>query len=94
MGIAYKCDRCGKFYDNKDHSRVDRIYGVNKLYVPFGEQSVELCEECTIKVNRFMDGEELDGDIKSDYPKVVIEKPKETSFFEWIYNIITLKWKG
>lgn len=94
MSLAYKCDRCGEFYDNRDHSRINGVYGVNKLCIPFGEQPEELCVECTIKVNRFMAGEELAGDVKSDYPKIVVGKPANTGFFEQIYNAITLKGKG
>jgi hypothetical protein len=44
MGRAYKCDRCGKFYDfTKCNDRV----GIFIDYGPYGgDRKIDLCDDC------------------------------------------------
>jgi hypothetical protein len=48
MSIAYKCDRCGKFYDenSKNHAGEPRIFTTCSISSSKYDHRADLCEEC------------------------------------------------
>lgn len=83
MANAFKCTRCGNYYDPyvkdayKYHAASLYGYSLGSLY--------DLCPDCTRKLNRFMKGEELIHDsgpttreLRSKF--LTIRKPHEHDF--------------
>lgn len=65
MGIARKCDRCGKFYDYYPKSYDVRYNGVQRIYRDRGESLIhsmayDLCPECMKAFDEFMAGGKFD----------------------------------
>ena len=56
MALAYKCDRCGSFYeDPAPYSFVSRLTVIEtREIVP--HKIKDLCPDCTEKLRKFMDG--------------------------------------
>lgn len=50
MGLAYKCDRCGKFFEKCDHEKEAELR-VYKTCPHWTDTPVCLCQDCTEQVN-------------------------------------------
>ncbi len=65
MAEAYKCDRCGKFYDkNKKVTTKGRISGgiiTGIVTTSKGDKDewFDLCDDCIIAFKEFMNGKEV-----------------------------------
>ena len=48
--IAYKCDRCSKYYDNND------AYMYKYLLCDMTRNPIDLCPDCRTEVDNFIEG--------------------------------------
>lgn len=75
MAKAYKCDRCGKYYDrqtvtyNDDPGRTaqegDHFYKIIRSFAGYGpraDESVDLCPECLNDFHNFLKNKEAEDD--------------------------------
>lgn len=88
MSNACKCDRCGRYFDDETPVRVDvsknvyKKYGHVKAWLIKNEWHLlnkkiwekELCPECCDKLTLFLDGAELQTEIKNDGGRTAFAK--------------------
>lgn len=51
MALAFKCDRCGSYFDSSDHQQQPHMYRVYRTNEGFMDTSVGLCPACHERFN-------------------------------------------
>lgn len=54
MAIAYKCDRCGSYFDSSDHQYQPDMYRVYRTHGAFMDTKVTLCPACHEQFNNLI----------------------------------------
>lgn len=62
MSNAYKCDRCGAYYDEETTGE----YNITETKM-IGAREQDLCDECQDDLDEFMDGAEVSDDTFTGY---------------------------
>lgn len=70
MARAYKCDRCGKFFE--------KTKSTERFYVTTNKERKDLCPECQEILNNFMDNK-INFEIITDAIKQIKEEAKDAA---------------
>lgn len=70
MAKAYKCDRCGKFFE--------KTKSTERFYIVTNREAKDLCSECQEILNNFMDNK-IKSEIIIDAIKQIKEKAKDAA---------------
>lgn len=76
MGMAKKCDRCGKYYDfngNNNANGLVKVYRNSKSDITKVGPYIDLCDDCMSILNSFLDGDKA----KKPFIQYIYEKCKE-----------------
>lgn len=64
MARAYKCDRCGKLYENNDIRRDDLV--LTTLGLTYQHKIYELCPDCRQELQDWFDIYKISGEEKTE----------------------------
>lgn len=81
MALAFKCDRCGSYFDSGDHQHQPDMYRVYRTHGAFTDTSVGLCPACherfNVLINSWLEPEQV------MMKPAIVDKPEECKKKRW-----------